>query len=601
MGTDQMSEVIQHLCRTVLVRGQASRTDGQLLGDYLSRQDEAALSALVLRHGPMVWGVCRRLLGNPHDAEDAFQATFLVLVRKAAAIGRREMVANWLYGVARQTALKARQAAARRRARESQVMDMPEPEALPQDQDLCRDLRPLLDEGLSRLPDKYRAALVLCDLEGKSRKEAARQLGLPEGTVGSRLARARALLARRLARHGLAVSGGTLAAVLPRQAASASVPPLLLSSTVKAAGLRAAGLAPPGLVSVQAAALTEGVLKAMFVNKLKAMVVALLVLGLLAFGGGLLARNGSAAPQGEGTKALAEAHQGNGATPPRDRKAPPLGKTDLQELQGTWRAVSGERYGEQPPEADLQAVVSQLVFTPRTAFPGNTVTWQKGNGDRTEMGFTIHPNQTPKAIDFGRTRKGIYQLSGDTLKLCIHQPWLGSGDKGYPTKMAGTGPRRFLIVFRRVKESRQPEPDKAKVGNKAASETGSKGQTVVGSPLGVTVTLPKNRVRVHERFQIRVRVLNSSRSRQSFQVMNGSWEMHWKPSNERVHWVPRAVFKNFAETVTLDPGQSYEKAGDVFLAPGKPLKGVAFTMGFTPLGSKQTYWSNEVTLRVDPE
>src|SRR4051794_38087079 len=108
MATSQTSEVIQHLRRTVLLREGAGMTDGRLLTDYISRRDEAALAALVHRHAPMVWGVCRRVLHNHHDAEDAFQATFLVLVRKVASIASREMVANWLYGVAHQTALKAR-------------------------------------------------------------------------------------------------------------------------------------------------------------------------------------------------------------------------------------------------------------------------------------------------------------------------------------------------------------------------------------------------------------------------------------------------------------------------------------------------------------
>src|SRR5262249_13941203 len=189
---------LQHLRR--VLRDGAGLTDGQLLKDYISRRDEAALAVLVQRHGPMVWGVCRRVLHNHHDAEDAFQATFLVLVRRAASIASPGLLANWLYGVAHQTALKARATAHKRKGREQQVADMPEPAAV--EQDPWNDLRPLLDQELSRLPDRYRAVLVLCDLEGETRKEAARQLGLPEGTVGSRLARARALLAKRLAQRG---------------------------------------------------------------------------------------------------------------------------------------------------------------------------------------------------------------------------------------------------------------------------------------------------------------------------------------------------------------------------------------------------------------
>jgi RNA polymerase sigma factor (sigma-70 family) len=290
MATNRMSEVIQHLRRTVVLRDGAGLTDGQLLEDYISRRDEAALATLVRRHGPMVWGVCRRVLRNYHDAEDAFQTTFLVLVSKAASIVPREMVPNWLYGVAHQTALKARATAARRRGRERQMAEMPEPAVT--EQEVWRDLQPLLDEELSRLPDKYRAVIVLCDLESKTRKEAARQLGCPEGTVAGRLARARLMLAKRMARHGLAVSGGALAAVLTEKVASAGVPPSLLSSTIKAVTLVAAGQAvTTGMISVKVAALTEGVLKTMLLTKLKtATVVVLLVALALTGGAGLIYR-----------------------------------------------------------------------------------------------------------------------------------------------------------------------------------------------------------------------------------------------------------------------------------------------------------------------
>src|SRR5262249_24070581 len=180
-----------------------------------------ALAALVQRHGPMVWGVCRRLLTH-HDAEDAFQATFVVLVRKAPTIAPRELVGNWLYGVAHQAALRARRPRARRRAKEVRVAQMPDAEDAQQDGGA--DLRPVLDQELSRLPDHYRAVIVLSDLEGRTRKEVAAQLGCPEGTVASRLVRARSMLARRLTGRGVALSGGALAAVLAEQLASASVP-----------------------------------------------------------------------------------------------------------------------------------------------------------------------------------------------------------------------------------------------------------------------------------------------------------------------------------------------------------------------------------------
>src|SRR5262249_16666601 len=188
MASSQMSGFIQHLRKTSLPREGVRLTDGQLVTDYLSGLEEASLAALVHRHGPMVWGVCRRVLRNYHDAEDAFQATFLVFVRKAAALESRELLANWLYAVAHQTALKARATAAKRNEREGRMPEMPEPAVA--DRGIWRDLQSLLDEELSRLPSMYQVVIVLCDLEGKTRREVARHLNCPEGTVAGRLARA---------------------------------------------------------------------------------------------------------------------------------------------------------------------------------------------------------------------------------------------------------------------------------------------------------------------------------------------------------------------------------------------------------------------------
>jgi RNA polymerase sigma factor (sigma-70 family) len=284
MATGPMNEVLQHLRSAVLPQDGAGLTDGQLLHDFVSRRAETALAVLVRRHGPMVWGVCRRILRHPHDAEDAFQATFLVLVRKAASIASRDLVANWLYGVAYQTARKARATAARRKERERQLPQLPEAEAAPQDP--WQDLQPLLDHELNRLPDKYRTPIVLCDLQGKTRKEAASQLGCPEGTVAGRLARARNLLARRLARRGLPVSGTALAAILAPNAASAGVPIAAVSAAIRAAS----GFAGGGVLSARAVALAEGVLKSMFLTKLKWAAVVLVLLAALGAGAAVVSR-----------------------------------------------------------------------------------------------------------------------------------------------------------------------------------------------------------------------------------------------------------------------------------------------------------------------
>jgi len=281
MATKTTDGMIPYIRRAVLRQDGAGLTDGQLLSLFIDERDDHAFALLVNRHGPMVWGTCRRLLPT-HDAEDAFQATFLVLVRKAASVVPREMVANWLYGVAHQTALQARRSAARRQERQQQVPNMPEPAVT--DHNPCDDLHRLLDEEVSGLPDKYRAVIVMCELEGKTRREVAGQLGVPEGTVAGWLVRARAMLAKRLARRGVSVSGVALAAVLSEAVASA-VPISLVPSTIKVASVFAAGdAATAGIVSPTVAALTEGVVKAMLVSKLKLGVMVGVLVGVLSLG-----------------------------------------------------------------------------------------------------------------------------------------------------------------------------------------------------------------------------------------------------------------------------------------------------------------------------
>jgi RNA polymerase sigma factor (sigma-70 family) len=268
-----MSSVIDNIRSAVLRTGATAMTDGQLLERFVTRRDNAAFEALLLRHGPRVLGVCRRLLHHEQDAEDAFQATFLVLVRKAARVQPADQVGNFLYGVACHAARKARAAAARRHAKERQLARADRQE--PGDEVERRELRRLLDGELRRLPAVYRAAVVLCDLGGQTRAEAARQLGWPEGTVAGRLARARALLARRLAQRGLALSSGALVAALSGEV-SAGVPVPLVSAVLRAATQGPA----PG----QAVALANIVTNALLVSKLKTAAVVLLAAGVVGTG-----------------------------------------------------------------------------------------------------------------------------------------------------------------------------------------------------------------------------------------------------------------------------------------------------------------------------
>jgi RNA polymerase sigma factor (sigma-70 family) len=287
--------VIGHLREALLPPDGGRLTNGQLLGQFVAGGDQAAFAALVRRHGPMVLGVCRRVLRDAHDAEDAFQAAFLVLARKAATVADREAVAGWLHRVARRAALGARAMAQRRRAAEQRrASDTPRPDGA---DGVPSELLEALDRELARLPEKYRLAVVLCELEGRPRKDVARQLGVPDGTLSSRLAAARKRLARRLARFGPAASAAALGALLA-EGAPAAVPAPLLGSAVKAAALAAAGQAAAGAVSAPAAALAEGVMRAMFLTKLRAAAWVILLAASVSAGAvGLSYRASAEGPQ----------------------------------------------------------------------------------------------------------------------------------------------------------------------------------------------------------------------------------------------------------------------------------------------------------------
>jgi RNA polymerase sigma factor (sigma-70 family) len=267
-----MGAVVRQLRRAVSLQQAACRSDAELLASFIDHRDEAAFAALVQRHGPIVLATCRRVVGDHHDAEDAFQATFLVLARKASSIQPREQIASWLHGVARRMALKARSLLARRRMREKQVSALPEPATKPHEP--WRELMSLVDQELKGLPENYRLPVLLCDLGGKSIKQATRQLGWPQGTLAGRLARGRRLLAQRLARRGLVLPAGALAAIVAADAASAGLPEALIHSTVQLASAQAAA----GLIPAKITCLMNGGMTAMMLAKLKP----LLVLGVLA-------------------------------------------------------------------------------------------------------------------------------------------------------------------------------------------------------------------------------------------------------------------------------------------------------------------------------
>jgi RNA polymerase sigma factor (sigma-70 family) len=239
--------------------------DDELLSRFFQEHDDAAFATILERHGPLVYGVCQRVLGDANDAEDAFQATFLVLVRKGGALREPGRLAAWLYGVAQRTARKVRAKATVRTRSEIQAGDIP---AATTASDMTLDeLRAVLDEEISQLPQKYALPLVLCYLEGKTNAEAAAQLGWPEGSMSRRLSRARELLRSRLARRGLALSAALIASVFAKRASMAAVvPESLIGATNDAAALVAQGINPSDVASPVCAQAVEEMVVGMSVT-----------------------------------------------------------------------------------------------------------------------------------------------------------------------------------------------------------------------------------------------------------------------------------------------------------------------------------------------
>jgi RNA polymerase sigma factor (sigma-70 family) len=274
MATAQLHTLMRHIKGLAAGR---QRTDRQLLDDFAARRDEGAFAALLSRHGAMVLRVCRRVLRHEQDAEDAFQATFLVLARHTASIRQRDTLAGWLYGVAYRTAMEAKRKAGRRRKHEAKLRDWT-PSAAPSP--VWDDVQAVLDEEVQRLPEAFRSAFVLCVLEGKTVPAAAAELRVNGGTLSWRLARARQQLRRRLAARGIQLSAVLAALAVASGAGEAAVPVALASSTVRF-GLSVAAGGPAAAIPSHVAALAAGVTGAMFVNKAKLATAVVFAVGLI--------------------------------------------------------------------------------------------------------------------------------------------------------------------------------------------------------------------------------------------------------------------------------------------------------------------------------
>jgi RNA polymerase sigma factor (sigma-70 family) len=335
MSHAQLSPVVRHLRTLVEAQTLLEATDDELLGRFTAKREEAAFAALLRRHGPMVLSVGRRLLGHVHDAEDVFQATFLLLARKAATIRKQASVSSWLHGVAYRLALKARSQQARRQALEKRAQTMAKTTA--RVDATWQELNVLLDAALLQLPEKHRTALVLFYLEGKSHEEAARQLGCPIATFRSWLARGRKRLRGELTRRGLTLSAVGFASLLATSAADGTVTATLLGDTLRAALQFTSEKAGAGAVSAQVGFLVEAGLKATMVAKLK--------LGMFVLVGSILAAGAGLA-----------AYQGLGGGPaPREQDSAPKVAAERETSGGTERQDQEhtDRYGDPLPAGSV--------------------------------------------------------------------------------------------------------------------------------------------------------------------------------------------------------------------------------------------------------
>jgi RNA polymerase sigma factor (sigma-70 family) len=325
MASAQLAEVLRHI-HQIAGKPDDDWNDTQLLQCFLERGDESAFRLLVERHGGMVLSVCRNVLRQHQDAEDTFQATFLVLARNAASIRQGTALASWLYGVAYRTALKARSQMCKRQQHERRAGKVAETRP---DLDLAwRELQAVLSEEVNRLADKYRTPFVLCCLEGLSKGEAARKLGWKEGTVSGRLAEARKRLQQRLSRRGLTLAAALCAGAWGA-AATAAVPKSLMRSTVQAALGLAAGQAASGVAPAPVAALVEGVTRTMWGSKVELLSVLVLLAGLVGAGVGSHFLRASANPALEDEAPAATAKK---AEKPPDEK--PAVKEDKVAVTG---------------------------------------------------------------------------------------------------------------------------------------------------------------------------------------------------------------------------------------------------------------------------
>jgi RNA polymerase sigma factor (sigma-70 family) len=487
MGTQQMSAFFRRLARGTAAATMGDQSDGELVERFLASRDDTVFEVIVRRHGPMIFRVCWRVLQDEQEAEDALQATFLVLAQKLHTVRKRTSLASWLHGVAHRVALKAKAQVASRQRHERQASVSG---AVPSDEVTWKELRSVLDAELERMPEKWRLPLILCYLEGRTQDEAAAQLECGERTLRRRLDEARAALRRRLSGRGIVWPAPWCAVLLSECVAPATMKLGVIRSTVEISANVLAGQATTAVVPSKVAALAEGVMKAMFINKLEVVAAMFLALGVLAAGtsavvlsaapsngpaAGVFAKD--AAPkmpvQDNGLRHEAEDKRETPADagaknekPPADAPKTPPGKeadkpkTDNERLQGTWEWVSLTQGGKTIKEENLlekdgrpgtlKFVGDKVVSADFNT--GGKVVESKGS-------FKLDPSRKPKEIDLtpedgehkDKTISCVYELEGDSLGLCFP----GQPGQERPTKLESKeGDSYMLMTYKRAATAR---------------------------------------------------------------------------------------------------------------------------------------------------
>lgn len=437
------SALWRFICRLAPPHSVREASDSHLLQRFVAAKDDLAFEGLVHRHGPMVLEVCQRVLSSPHDVEDAFQATFLVLVQKACSVRKQESIAAWLFGVAHKVAARLRQKAASRRLHHGPLVETIPADAARAERD---ETAWKIHEALDRLPEKFRAPLVLCYLEGKTQEETAKELGWTAGMVKGRLERGRNKLRARLAKTGVTLSATALAAALAAEATAALVPAALVHSTLQVSLLgTAAKTATAGGVSAQVFTLTKEVTKAMFLTKLQMVTVTFLAVGII--GAGVAGATYVLGKGGDDTAVVTTAKDALAG----DDNAPDKGKTDQERIQGIWIVVSFKTWDAKGKEVKGEQFdkLTQLINEKKlkVVFTGEKLTFS-GGPEVDSFNYKLDPSTKPKTIDTAadkETRKGIYMLDGKELRLCFESRKFQRSfpEDKEPKAMPGARPKDF--------------------------------------------------------------------------------------------------------------------------------------------------------------